>query len=75
MQHLIAWLLRRYTPFRVVAWDGGKISGIGSPGVGNIAFDLGAGQRSGVAQMRAQQFETAMREPKPWPLDRRSQAR
>ena len=31
MQRFIAWLLERYTPFRVVAWEKGKIAGIVHP--------------------------------------------
>ena len=29
MQKVIAFLLRKFTPFRVVAWDQGHIAGIG----------------------------------------------
>lgn len=86
MQRLIAWLLKRYTPFRVLAWGpNGKIAGIG---YSNIAANLAAHgmvAESGVAQMRAKQFEAAMaeaemprgemRNPKPWPLDRRAEKR
>lgn len=31
MQKLIAFLLHKFTPYRVIAWSGGKIAGIGVP--------------------------------------------
>ena len=37
MQRLIAFLLHKFTPYRVVCWWGGKIAGIGIPDREHIA--------------------------------------